>query len=78
MEGLLDWAGRFDLTDLHDLDRKILDVMADYRQDDPPGDDQSLVLLHHNASDPPHQSIGQKIRVTATMLGLLPFCLKPG
>lgn len=37
--------------------------MADYRPDDPPGDNQALVLLHHNASDPPHQSIGQKICV---------------
>ncbi len=35
-----------------------------------PEDDLTLLLLHHNASDPPAPSLGQMARVTARMLGL--------
>lgn len=35
-----------------------------------PDDDVTLIVMHHNASDPPPLSIGEVVRVTARMLGL--------
>ena len=37
--------------------------------DGPANDDQTLLVLHHNAADPPKQSIGAKLLVMAKMLG---------
>lgn len=34
-------------------------------------DDATMIVLHHNASDPPEQSLGERIRVLGKMLGLL-------
>lgn len=38
----------------------------------PIGDDVTAVLLHHNASDPPHYSLGEQVKALAKTLGLMP------
>jgi len=35
-----------------------------------PGDDQTVMVLHHNATNPPSQSIGDRLRVLGRMMGL--------
>jgi hypothetical protein len=44
--------------------------VAAYRGARPPNDDETLLVLHHNAMNPPAQSLGEKLRVMARMLGL--------
>jgi serine phosphatase RsbU (regulator of sigma subunit) len=34
-------------------------------------DDATMIVLHHNASDPPEQSLGERIVVLGKMLGLI-------
>lgn len=53
-----------------EMGKSILASVATYRGTLPPNDDQTLLVLHHNATNPPPQSLGEKLRVMARMLGL--------
>jgi len=44
--------------------------VATYRGTLPSNDDETLLVLHHNATNPPAQSLGEKLGVMARMLGL--------
>jgi hypothetical protein len=52
--------------------RSILSAVTQFRGGHPSEDDETIVVLHHNASNPPKQSLGEKMRVMARMLGLGP------
>ena len=69
--GLLDLVRQLDVGQPLELKRRVLRAVADYHGRDAAKDDETLLVLHHNAADPPKQSIGQKMRVTLRMLGLL-------
>ncbi len=49
----------------------MLAAAVTYRSGAPAKDDETLLVLHHNAAKPPKQSIGQKMHVMARMLGLI-------
>lgn len=68
--GLLNLVSRLDAKDPNRLCRSLLDAVADYHNHAPSEDDATLVLLHHNAADPPKQSLGEKMHVMSKMLGL--------
>jgi serine phosphatase RsbU (regulator of sigma subunit) len=70
-DGLLEIAMRADPSDPMDLGRQMIGAVDAHRGADVPRDDDvTLMVLHHNGADPPPQSLGQRIRVTARMLGL--------
>jgi serine phosphatase RsbU (regulator of sigma subunit) len=67
---LLALAARAPRTSAESLGRSILDAVADHAAGAPPGDDTTILVLRHTAEDPPRQSLGERIKVTAKMLGL--------
>ena len=68
--GLLQLARQLDPDEPGNLDRRLLAAVAEYHGGAPVEDDETLLVLHHNAADPPRQSIGQRIHVMARMIGL--------
>ena len=70
-EGLLDLAGRIDVTQPDRFCRALLGAVADYRGGAPAEDDLTMLLLHHNAADPPRQSMGEMVKVIGKMIGLV-------
>ncbi len=69
-EGLLALARQQDTDRPQDLNGALLNAVAKYRGGAPSEDDETLLVLHHNAADPPKQSLVQKSRAMARMLGL--------
>ncbi len=59
--GLLQLARQLDPDEPVNLDRRLLAAVAEYHDGAPVEDDETLLVLHHNAADPPRQSIGQRI-----------------
>ena len=70
-EGLLELVRQTDTARPQELSRDVLAAAVTYRSGAPAKDDETLLLLHHNAAKPPKQSIGQKMHVMARMLGLI-------
>jgi serine phosphatase RsbU (regulator of sigma subunit) len=68
--GLRKLAAAQDATEPMAFARHLLDAVAAYRGNAPADDDVTLMVLHHNAADPPKQSLGEKIVTMAKMLGL--------
>lgn len=52
------------------LVERIVEELDRLRDGAAPRDDQTLLLLHHTATDPPAQSISEKMRIMGRMLGL--------
>jgi len=73
MQGLLELARGLDGTRPDTIGSTLLDRVADWRDGTPPNDDQTLMVLHHNAADSPPQSVGQKLRVMGKLLGLIHY-----
>ncbi len=69
-EGLLAAVRELELCATEDFPRALFDIVARYRGTRGATDDQTLLLLRHNGSDPPRQTIWQKMRMTVKMLGL--------
>ncbi len=67
-KGLIDLVRRLDT---HEPQELIAKVLTEYHGRASAEDDETLLVLHHNAADPPKQSIGQRIHVMAKMLGLI-------
>ena len=69
--GLMELAVRLDTDDPQEACQKLLGELAEYRNGAPPEDDQTLLVLSHNASDPPKMSLAEKMRVMTKMLRLV-------
>jgi serine phosphatase RsbU (regulator of sigma subunit) len=69
--GLFDLVCSLDVDRPQNFNREMLAKVAEYRGQAPPRDDQTLLVLHHNASEPQKMSLGQKMRVMTKMLGLI-------
>lgn len=69
-QGLLELARRNCIGEPHTLGQRLLDSVERYRGGQPAEDDVTLIVLHHNASDPPPHSLGEWMRVLAKMTGL--------
>jgi len=69
--GLLALARGLDAERPDSLCRSLLQAVTDYRAGTPADDDVTMLLLHHNAADPPRQSLGEMAKVMGKLLGLV-------
>lgn len=69
-QGLLDLVRGLGSVPAPGMLDAVLAAVTDYRGGARAGDDETLLVLHHNAGDPPKPSLEGPPRVTATMLGL--------
>lgn len=69
-DGLLDLARQVGPDHPADLSRRLIDRVQQFRGNAPADDDQTLIVLYHNASNPPPMTVGQAVRSMAKMLGL--------
>ncbi len=69
-QGLLELARKHCTGEPHTLGERLIDSVTRYRQGEPFEDDVTLIVLHHNATDPPRHSLGEWVRVMAKMAGL--------
>lgn len=68
--GLLRMAAELDTDQPQRIREQLLARIDEYRQGRSPEDDQTLLVLSHNASDPPKLSLAEKLRVMTKMLRL--------
>jgi len=57
-------------ADAHRLHDDVLERVSQHTSGAIPNDDQTLMVLYHNASNPPKQSLGNRIRMLGRMMGL--------
>jgi len=69
-DGLLELVRSLDVAAPQDFHTALLDEVAAFRGGEPAADDETVLVLHHNAADPPRQSLGEMMRVMAHMVGL--------
>ncbi len=67
-QGLMELAAGLDTDDPQAVCQNLLGKLTEYRNGSPPDDDQTLLVLSHNASDPPKLSLAEKLRVMTKML----------
>lgn len=70
-DGLLELVRKLDVTRPENIAGALIDALDQYRGGNAPDDDQTLLLLHHNAVDPPRMSLGQKLSAMGKMIGLI-------
>jgi serine phosphatase RsbU (regulator of sigma subunit) len=68
--GLLDLVRGLDASEPAKFGPALLDQLDRYRGGRPAGDDQTVVLLHHNAGHPRRLSLRESLSVYAKVLGL--------
>jgi len=69
--GLLYIANQINISDPGQIGHQLLEILTDYRNGRPPNDDQTLLVLHHNAVDPPKQTVGDMMKVMGKMMHLI-------
>jgi sigma-B regulation protein RsbU (phosphoserine phosphatase) len=69
-EGLLRLASELEISGPQEVGRSLLNKVDQWRGHRTPEDDQTLVVLHHNATEPPRMSVSQALKSMARMLGL--------
>lgn len=72
-QGLLDLVASLNITDAQALRPALIDAVTRYRGNTPAEDDMTLVLIHHNAADPPWPGVGQTLKSIAKMMGLMKY-----
>ncbi len=68
--GLIELVRKLPVETPQQLGRAILAAVAEYRGNAPADDDQTLLVLHHNATEPPRSPVRSSIRYVANLLGL--------
>ncbi len=71
--GLLDLVRSLDVDPPSELHRRVLAAVADHHGRAPVEDDETLLVLHHNAADPRRPSLGHRLHMMARMIGLAAF-----
>ena len=69
-QGLVELARQLDPTDPISINDGILSKVDTWRAGSAPDDDQTLIVMYHNASDPPKMTAGQAVKSLTKMLGL--------
>jgi len=69
--GLLKTVEEVGVSDPPEFLGNLLEGLSRHRGGVEPRDDMTLMLLHHNASDPPRVSVGMRLRAVARMIGLI-------
>ncbi len=70
-DGLLERLRHLDPTPPERFHYAVLQDLSNYRGHEPADDDLTVVLLHHNAGQPPRQSFSQMVKVMGKMAGLV-------
>jgi len=68
--GLMDLARQVDVTRPETVGRSLLEAVAAYADRDQPDDDQTLLVIHHNASKPPHYGPIHTVKMIGKMMGI--------
>jgi serine phosphatase RsbU (regulator of sigma subunit) len=71
LDGLIALAAALDPSDPGAFKRELLHRVADFRGHAPADDDVTLIILHHNGSNPKMQSLPQMARTVGKLLGLV-------
>lgn len=69
-EGLLELACGLGPAEPRQLADQLIDRVAAWSDYAPQSDDQTVVVLHHNAANPPPMTLGQALRSLSKMIGL--------
>ncbi|MHC4672391.1 MAG: PP2C family protein-serine/threonine phosphatase [Planctomycetota bacterium] len=69
-EGLLELARQLDHPNPQEVCQLLLDKVDGWRGHAAPDDDQTLIVLHHNASDPPAVTVAGALKTMLKMIGL--------
>jgi sigma-B regulation protein RsbU (phosphoserine phosphatase) len=69
-EGFLQKVRSLPLGTPEELGRRILASISEYRGGTPSDDDQTLIVFHHNATEPKQAPVRNSIRYIADLLGL--------
>lgn len=72
-QGLLEMVRRLDPADPLRFRESLLASLHEYRGGAPIEDDLTLVLLHHNAAEPPWPGVGETIRNIGKLIGLVDY-----
>jgi len=70
-EGLRCLAGQIQISGPEQVGRALLGKVDEWRGHTAPRDDETIIVLHHNASDPPKISVAQALKSGMKMLGLV-------
>ena len=70
-DGLMSLMQDIDPSRPEQFSRSLLEAVSSYRDHAPADDDMTVVLLHHNAADPPRQSMVDMVKVLGKMMGLV-------
>ena len=69
-QGLLELAREIDVTEPQHFARRLIERVSEWSHHAPQMDDQTLIVLHHNASNPPPLNFNQALRSLSRMVGL--------
>jgi hypothetical protein len=69
-KGLLELLERIGPDDPARLGYELIEAVARWRGGTPAEDDQTVIVMHHNATDPPRLTVGQALKSLAKMIGL--------
>ncbi|MEZ6243050.1 MAG: PP2C family protein-serine/threonine phosphatase [Phycisphaerales bacterium] len=69
-DGLLELARRLDARDRASLGDRLRTMVRETRGGKDSGDDETIVVLAHNGSDPPRHTLGETLGMLGRMLGL--------
>jgi serine phosphatase RsbU (regulator of sigma subunit) len=69
-QGLLELVRSLDVQHPGAFPEALLEGVSRHRGDAPSEDDVTVLLLHHNAVDPPRRPVGERVNAIAKMLGL--------
>jgi sigma-B regulation protein RsbU (phosphoserine phosphatase) len=68
--GLLEVVRSMDASAFETLSESIRNALDALRGGKAPDDDLTVLVLHHNAADPPRLSVGERMRVLGGMMGI--------
>jgi sigma-B regulation protein RsbU (phosphoserine phosphatase) len=68
--GLLELVRSLDASAFETLSTSIRNALTLLRGGQPPYDDLTILVLHHNAANPPRLSIGERLQVLGRMMGI--------
>ena len=68
--GLLALLGSIDVDPTHELSHRLLEAVTRHRGGAPAEDDETVLVLHHNAADPPAEATQRAAHVEPEMVGL--------
>ena len=67
-KGLLELVRSLDVSEFETLSSSIRNALDAFRGGEASDDDLTVLVLHHNAADPPRLSVGERLRVLGRMM----------